>query len=161
MLATLRRLLARPRVPLYAAILGVVLTLPSLGAGFLADDLTHQISFRPEFRALGGIHGDWDMFRFQDADRAYLRRIMDLGIWPWWTSPSLRVAFFRPLSSLSHALDYRVLSAWPVVMHAENLALYGGVVLLAALFYRASSAPDGWRGSPRSSTPSTTRTRCR
>jgi hypothetical protein len=42
----------------------------------------------------------------------------------------------RPLTSLSHALDYRAFPDVPAIMHAENIALYGLIALLAALFYR-------------------------
>jgi hypothetical protein len=141
MLEKLKRLLAHPRLPIAAALLAVLLTLPALGAGFIADDYSHRVSFLPEFRAMGGIRGDWDMFRFTGPDRGYFHKLMDLGIWPWWAAPSLRLAFFRPLSALSHALDYRLLSRWPVLLHAESLALYAGIALAAALVYRRLISP--------------------
>jgi hypothetical protein len=125
---------------------GVLLSLPALATGFIADDFAHQLVFRPGFAYPGGPRGDWDMFRFQGPDRGYWRHLMNLGLWPWWTAPTLRVAFFRPLTSLSHAFDYRVvagvLGAWSApFMHAESIALYGGIVCLAAVLYRSVLGP--------------------
>ncbi|AUX44425.1 uncharacterized protein SOCE26_058890 [Sorangium cellulosum] len=136
MIDRLRRLLASRRVPLVVALLAVVLFAPTLGAGYVMDDHIHRISFRPESRALGGPWGDWDIFRFQDADRGHLRRSMDLGTIPWWTAPDFRLAFLRPLASLHHALDYRLWPDAPAVMHAENIALFAILALLAAAIYR-------------------------
>lgn len=135
------RLLGHHRFPLLAALLVAALLLPALGAGLFADDLVQSASFRPELRWSGGIRGDWDIFRFQGPDRSHLRRLMDLGLLPWWTAPDFRLAFFRPLSSLTHAVDYRLFPDHPAIMHAESIALYIGVVVVAAAFYRRLVAP--------------------
>jgi hypothetical protein len=60
----------------------------------------------------------------------------DLGTMPWWSLDQLRISFFRPLSVLTHWLDYQL---WPdsgVLMHAQSILWYGGVCALAALVYR-------------------------
>jgi hypothetical protein len=141
MLEKLRRLLASPRAPLFAALVAALLTAPTIGSGLLMDDLTHRASFSPELRAPGGPRGDWDIFNFQGPDRGYLRHTMDKGLWPWWVAPDYRLAFFRPISSLSHALDYRVWpdAAW--LMHIENIALYALMALFAALLYKRHVKP--------------------
>lgn len=138
MIDRLRRLLSSRHAPLVVALLAAVLFAPTLGTGYMMDDYIHRISFDPELRAQGGPWGDWDIFRFQDADRGHLHQSMDRGTTPWWTAPDFRLAFLRPIASLNHALDYRL---WPdasVVMHAENLALYAILALLAAAIYRRS-----------------------
>jgi hypothetical protein len=140
-LQKIERLLAHRRIPLVAAVVAVLLVLPALWAGLFADDLTHQVALRADARFPGGIRGDWDIFSFQGPDRGYLHRMMDRGIWPWWTAPTLRLAFFRPLTSLWHAFDYRVLAGLPAVMHAESIALYAGITVAAALLYRRLLAP--------------------
>jgi len=141
MLAALKRFLASPRAPLIAALLAVALTTPTLGGGFMGDDYTHRVMFLPEMRTISSSQGPWDMFRFLDHDRAQLARNMEQGTWPWWTAPDLRLAFFRPLTSLSHALDYRAWPGHPWLMHAENVALYGLLALLVGLFYRRLLGP--------------------
>jgi hypothetical protein len=140
MLEKVERLLADRRLPVAAVVVAVLLFLPALGAGLFADDLTHRASFSPELRLPGGVRGDWDIFRFQSADRENLRLMMDLGVWPWWTAPGIRLSFFRPLTSLSHALDYRVLGL-PWLMHAESIALFAAITFSAAHLYRRLLAP--------------------
>jgi hypothetical protein len=143
------------RVPFAAVIVAVVLFLPARGIGLYADDLTHQSMFETASRMPGGIRGDWDIFCFQSADRRNLRQMMDFGIWPWWTSPSIRLAFFRPLASLSHALDYRVIHL-PWVMHAESLVLCARRSPTTASCSSPASAPSA---SSRSSSPACERPR--
>src|SRR6185437_2277663 len=137
----MRMLLSHRRAPLAAALLAVVLTLPALGTGYFADDFTHRVSFLPQFRGPGSIRGDWDIFNFVGPDRAHFRFLMDAGVWPWWSAPDLRLSFFRPLTSLSHALDYRILAQHPAILHAESLALYAAIALAAAALYRRLLSP--------------------
>ena len=141
MRARLTLLAGRPRAPFVAALVGVVLLLPTLGAGLFADDVTHRLLLSPSFELPGGPRGAWDLFRFVGPDRAAFHRALEMGFWPWWSAPNLRVGFFRPLTALSHALDYGALGGVPWVLHAESLALYALVVLAAAALYRRLVAP--------------------
>ena len=136
MIALAKRLLSARRFPLYVALLAVLLVLPTIGSGLMLDDYAHRSLFVPGSRAQGGPRGDWDLFHFQGADEGYFNLQLERGLFPWWTSRGLRLAFMRPLTSLSHALDYRAFPDVPAIMHAENIALYGLVAGIAALFYR-------------------------
>ncbi|AKT44150.1 hypothetical protein [Chondromyces crocatus] len=129
------RLLSSPRFPLLAALVALVLTLPALTAGPMMDDHANHHFFHPP-AGEEATRPDWDLFRFQDADAAALRDRMDRGMWPWWTSPTFRLAFLRPLAALWHALDYRSAPGAYVWMHAESVLLYGLVALVAGLVYR-------------------------
>lgn len=131
-----KRLLGARRLPLYVGLLAALLVLPTIQAGLMLDDYVHRALFLPSVRAEGGPRGDWDLFHFQGDDQVSFRRQLERGVFPWWTSPGLRLAFMRPITSLSHALDYHVFPEAPAIMHAENIALYGVLALLAALFYR-------------------------
>jgi hypothetical protein len=141
MLDKLERLLAHRRVPVAAVVLAMLLTLPALGAGYFADDFMHRIAFRADLDIPRAMRGDWDLFRFVGPERDHLRNTMDVGIFPWWAAPSLRLAFFRPLTSLSHALDYHFLARFPAILHAESMALYAAIVIAAARFYRRLVTP--------------------
>jgi hypothetical protein len=131
-----KRLLAARRLPIYVGVLAALLVLPTIQSGLMLDDYVHRALFMPSVRAEGGPRGDWDLFYFQGANDAYFDLQRARGIFPWWTSEGLRLAFMRPLTSLSHALDYRLFPEAPALMHAENIALYGLLAFLAALFYR-------------------------
>jgi len=61
------------------------------------------------------------MFAFFDGNPARTNRMMDVGFMPWWVYPGMRASFWRPLTVLTHLLDYRLCrSAW--LMHAQSLA---------------------------------------
>jgi hypothetical protein len=136
MLTRARAWLAHRHAPLVVALLAVVLLLPTLGTGLAMDDHAHRAVLDPAFRWPGGPRGDWDLFRFLADDPAALRALVDRGGWPWWTMPGSRLAFFRPLSSLWHALDYRAWPDHPALMHAESVLALAGTALLAGRFYR-------------------------
>jgi hypothetical protein len=102
----------------------------------MLDDFPHRMTFLPEFRFPGGPRGDWDLFRFQGSDLAYFEHHREMGLWPWWTTPTLRLAFFRPLSSLHHALDYRLWPSAAWLMHLESMLLFGLLALAVAKLYR-------------------------
>jgi len=116
------------------AILVLALTAPSLWQGWVADDLIHrQLLLTWGLPAL--LKG---LFVFVTPDKSLqlMELSTDLGTLPWWTLDSLRIAFFRPVTVLTHWLDYQL---WPdssLLMHAQSILWYGGVCALATLIYR-------------------------
>src|SRR4051794_30490625 len=98
----LRGALASRRVSAGAVVLAALIALPVLFQGLQIDD--H--SFRLLLLRLPPL-GPWakpplQLFSFYDGDPARTMALVDLGFVPWWTDPTLRVAFFRPLSALTH-----------------------------------------------------------
>jgi hypothetical protein len=106
---------------------------PSLAIGLCFDDFPHQLVLE------GWSAGDarpWSLYDFGSAprpgDQAY-----ELGIFPWWTSEDWSVRFFRPLTSLSIALDQRLYGHFELGYHLTSLALFVAVLALARGLYRA------------------------
>lgn len=133
----LKALLSHRHMPLFATLAAIVLLLPTLGTGLMMDDHVHKMMFTaPGARYPGGPRGDWDLFRFLEDDPAALKHVMDRGMWPWWTVPGFRLAFFRPLASLWHSLDYRVFPDAHWFLHAESILTFAIAAFFAALFYR-------------------------
>jgi len=162
-LTRLAAVLAHPRWPWVAALVGVLLASPALGAGLQLDDHLH--------RFLIGLHvrGEelgpwWDLYAAAEGDAALTRARMDVGFSPWWTLPELRLRFLRPVSAATHYVEY---AAWPDAawaMHLQSLAWYAGLVVgvgvllrrwlgptwvagLGTLFYAlddAHATPVGW-----------------
>ncbi len=118
------------------ALLGVVLALPSLGAGWVLDDymLRAQRSSDPRFEYLSA--QPQNLFSFFNGDTERTRAFMDVGIAPWWTLPGLRSAWWRPIASLSHSLDFAMWPNCAVLMHAHNLFWWGLLALAVGYFYR-------------------------
>ena len=81
--------------PLVAAGLAVLLTAPSLGAGLELDDYIHRAFLLDVNRS------PLDIFGFLYGDEQYARTLIRDGLVPWWTLENVRIAFFRPLASLT------------------------------------------------------------
>lgn len=140
MKAKLRALLEHPRMPLFAALTAIVLLLPVLATGLMMDDHAHKMLVL-EQRYPGGPRGTWDLFRFLDDDPQALKAVVEKGMWPWWSVQGFRLAFFRPIASLLHTVDYHL---WPNAhwfMHAESILIFAAAAFLATRFYRRLLGP--------------------
>lgn len=128
--------MAQRSVVLWAALVAVALTLPSLRAGLCADDYFHRAKLVGS-RAFGELMGSpLDLFRFFNGDHERARRMMDLGFLPWWTYTGLKGAFWRPLTGLTHWVDYHLWPRDPLLMHVQSVLWYGALVAAAAAVYR-------------------------
>jgi len=124
-----KRLLDRltsTRGGLMLGLVALVLTLPALGLGLMTDDRAFAEKFQ---------RGDGPMVVYSITQEE-IALGKERGMYPWWTSPELRLQFLRPLSALSHELDYRVFSGAPWIMHLMNAVLYALIVLVAFHVYR-------------------------
>tara|TARA_Y100000588_G_scaffold194978_2_gene209093 strand:+ start:10956 stop:12272 length:1317 start_codon:yes stop_codon:yes gene_type:complete len=132
----LTQLLRSPRVIACAVGIAILLNLPSLGGGWQLDDLTH----RAQFLEVGPMTDSSDMtnrmFDFLRGDAEEIRAWKDLGVLPWWGNDALKLAFWRPLSSFTHVVDYTL---WPhsgPAMHAHSLLWLGATVTMVGILYR-------------------------
>lgn len=127
-LTRLAAVLAHPRWPWVAALVGVLLAAPALGAGLQLDDHLHRFLVGLHVRG-EGLGPWWDLYAAAEGDPALTRARMDVGFSPWWTLPELRLRFLRPVSAATHYVEY---AAWPDaawLMHAQSLAWYAGLVV--------------------------------
>lgn len=142
----LAALCSRDRLPLIAGLLAIVLTLPSLSFGLLADDWMHRAKLE-RHPALTRLQDPIDeLFVFFDGSAAEYAEGAELGALPWWTAQGLKASFWRPLAARTHQFDY---AAWPDawwLMHAHNLLWFGLCVGLVALLYRRLGGLDGTSG---------------
>lgn len=139
--------LASHRIGAVCTLVAVLLSLPALTGGLQADDyfLFGRYTDQPSYRALRSF--PWDGFKWVPSgvpDR--LSWTIDHGFSPWWGSPGGQVRFFRPLSSLTHWLDFTLLSLPPWAMHLHSVLWYGLVVWLASRLYRRLLGPAAVAG---------------
>jgi len=76
-----------------------------------------------------------------DGNEELNRRALEEGRILWWTHPKLKLAFLRPVSSVTHWLDFRI---WPNqfwLMHVQSLLWFAGAIVAAALLYRRLLVP--------------------
>jgi len=126
----------RRRYPLVLVGVGLLLVSPSLWVGVQLDDITIRTKVLGGLPLEGAGSSPWEPFTFLDGDPDRTRLLMDSGLVPWWTDPQCRLSFMRPLTALTHMLDYRVWPDYPLLMHVQSLAWFALLIWAAAVFYR-------------------------
>ena len=126
----MRRLLAERRGAAACLLLGLVLSLPSLKAGFFLDDYL-QIA-QLEGWSLAATPA-YDLFAFTPRDPHAATRLRDVGAAPYFAAPELRIAFLRPLPSLLTWADHAAFGRNPFAAHVHTLLWYGALLAAAAL----------------------------
>lgn len=134
------RLLTHRHLPVLLAAIAVALLLPALGVGFQLDDYFLRLAL-----ADPPIDPHWsrtpvDLFAFF-KDESLVRYARETGAAPWWTPDEFRLAFSRPLSGVTHWLDFRWWGDRPSLMHAHSLAWFGACIVVATVLYRRLLPP--------------------
>jgi hypothetical protein len=140
-LPTCRALLTHRRLPIVAAILAMLLTLPSLGAGLIVDDYFHKLVLQGHADRLQMSRAPLDLFRFFDGNPEHSRKLIDLGFFPWWASDDVKLSYWRPLTSLTHWADYKLWPNCPPLMHLHSILWYVLLVIAAGCLYRRMMGP--------------------
>lgn len=133
----LLRSLRRPWVAGWIMSLSLLLALPSLQSGLIADDYYHAARFlAPELLPDSGSLSPFNLFAVSDGAAATHARLVEQGLLPWWTDSQFRFQLWRPLAELSHWIDYRWWPASPWLMHAHHLLWFAALQWLVLQFYR-------------------------
>lgn len=128
-----RKRLESSWLPLHLAVLSTLLCLPGIRMGYQADDHLHRavLSGEQGFTELG--RGPWSLFTFMDGDAAKNVHSIAQGRLPWWTTPTIRAALFRPLTGWTHWVDMRLWPNDPTPAHVHSLVWHALVIALATL----------------------------
>lgn len=133
----LRRLFAHRHFPALILLTALVLTLPSLWGGLQFDDYLLQTRLlAARNKSVDDLTTINQLYVFMDGDSAHTQAQMDSGRMPWFALPSGKVAFWRPLSALTHWLDFQL---WPqslALMHLHSLVWFLALVFSVSMFYR-------------------------
>ncbi|MFC1654937.1 hypothetical protein ACFL2F_03935 [Myxococcota bacterium] len=118
---------------LIVVLTGIVLFLPSLSNGFLADDVYH-LAVLERFERLDDV-GPLSIYTFEEGKPDRMGPVQG-SLGPWWASENYRQNFFRPVSSFFHLVDHSLFGLEPVGYHATNLLLWGLLLAMVVWFYR-------------------------
>ncbi len=135
--------LERPSFVIIVTVVALALSMPSLWIGLSADDHLHRLALTGQDPLGWGKNTASGMFEFLDGDAARTRRMIESGMLPWWTYLHVRGSFWRPLTILTHQLDYVLWPESPWLMHAHNLAWFCLLIVGVSILYRQLKLP-GW-----------------
>lgn len=129
--------LSHRRWPVVVAVVGFALASPSLGTGWILDDhhLRLQLQRPPAFERIGG-SPLLSLFSFADGVPEHNHRLMDIGFWPWWTLPTIKGSFLRPITAVTHWLDHALWRNSALLMHLQSLMWFAGLIYVTAILYR-------------------------
>lgn len=129
-----KRLVFGERAGRTALALGAVLALPFCASGLFMDDYLHQ-SLLEGFAGLGS--GDrWHLFTFATGKPADTQPLIENGPFPWWTLPTLRFSFLRPLTALIANLEHAVIGGNAPLMHLHSIAWYLALIAVVTRLFR-------------------------
>ena len=120
----------------------VLLVLPCIAIGFAADDAMLRVRAGADGGFAGFEPTRWDLFVFVRDDPAQREALMERGCLSWWTAQSYRLGFMRPLSSITHALDFALWPTRPLLMYLHSIAWFVAMLVAAhAVFRRLLPGP--------------------
>ena len=125
------------RARYFLLLLGIILVLPSLAAGFFADDFNHYALINSHINIIQPDNISlFQLFTFVDQTVGRSEQLMSQSLVPWWINAEFSMVFFRPLAELSHAIDYRLLADHVWLMHLHSLLWYLALLLMLSKVYR-------------------------
>lgn len=119
------------RVVRWCLPIALALALLGVAGGFMLDDWFFVAATK-----FPGVDTFRFEFSFAAGDPALSRRLMDFGLYFWWTLPELELTFFRPLASLLIQLDLALFGTWAPGHHLHNALWYVATVAGARAVYR-------------------------
>jgi hypothetical protein len=131
--------LSHPKADVWLCALGFVLLLPSLNTGLAADDYLHSIMLDRPSPIPGFGRAPLDIFRF--CDPRVFPQLFEQGMFSWWDDPQTLLAFFRPVSAATHALDHLLFRNDGVMLHLHS-ALWSLFLLLGVRALYRALIPD-------------------
>lgn len=125
--------------------LAALLGLCTLPLGFLGDDYSFLLMMDG---TVAGFERGIDLYNFAPGDAAEMARLWQRGPYPWWTLPSLKVWFVRPLAALALRADHALFGHQAGGYHLHSALWYLALCAAAALVLRRcfGRAPVGWLG---------------
>ena len=126
------RLFYRMIVPVACALI----TLPSLFLGFFMDDFMQLLAL--EEAPLQSMMTKSNLFEFANGDPEKMKLHTDTGFLPWWSLSTLKISFFRPLSTLLMNWDHALFGLNPAGYHFHSVLWFLALVAIACTLFRST-----------------------
>lgn len=150
-ITTIKTILENPKQRLSAVLLVCsLLYLPSLFGYYYKDDIIqlallmgidHQLipDSADRFLKLFSFYGTFSdsLAESQTVNNSFV----EAGVFPWWTSSNAYIHFFRPVTELSHYLDFYLFGTHAFFAHLHSLLWFlGAMVILSRLYQNYASS---------------------
>lgn len=140
--------LSHKRAVFYIICISMLFLSPALWMGFHSDDLIHRALLIKELSYEqivnnGLLNSVNEMFSFTRGDSLLVAYGKNSGVLPWWTSDHFDINLLRPLTELTHRLDYFLWPDSPVAMHVHSLLWMVAIILVLSSLYRRK-IQTGW-----------------
>ena len=116
----------------------LLLCLPALRAGFSLDDFLQRLVLEGKAPELGMRPSTLYDFTGEGHSAA---QWLERGYLPWHATPEFSLRFFRPLGSLSIALDHALFGPSALSAHLSSAALFLAITALAFALFRTLLTP--------------------
>lgn len=142
------KLLSHKLFPIVVLLIAIPLAWPLIHTGWFTDDLVHRVAYidspdAQKFQPTGApLKGPMRMYSFFDGDQERYQRVMDYGSFPWWCSPDIRAAFWRPITAWFSMLDYWLWPESAELMHIHSLCWFAILIILSGIVYRTISGAN-------------------
>ncbi len=135
-LLVLKRLLDTKQGLLVILLLAFVLTLPSVQVGLQMDDYLIEDKLLKDNGEPRSTPPIFSLFTFTPENPEAKQEMLTNGSMSWWNFDTIRLAFLRPLSELTHWLDFYLFNDAVWVMHLHSILWYVLVCFILYLVYR-------------------------
>jgi hypothetical protein len=136
----LKRALERPGIDRLIVALSLAMLAFSLDTGLSADDYVQKLIVNGSTNLPSFARAPLDLYSFTNG--AQTTALIREGVVSWWEDPEAKMSFFRPVSALTHYMDYKLWPEQAWLMHLHSLAwsalLFAGVL---ALYRRLLTPP--------------------
>ena len=112
--------LSHPLLLFIVPLLAVSLVLPSLGTGLNLDDNLYRLAMKGEKRLTPSSSSPLNLYCIMDGNPVETLRLMNTGLIAWTNPEKVKMFFLRPVSALTHWLDFFLWPSLPLLMHFQN-----------------------------------------
>lgn len=129
--------LAGRRAPWVLLASAAVLSLAAVGPRLSLDDYVLGVVAAKVPRIFGLHQDSFNLFTFTDGEPRNNWKLMDQGfLLPWWTDDRLKISFYRPLSSLTHRVDFALFRNSVSAMYLHSVAWFVLLLAIVLVLYR-------------------------
>lgn len=123
------------------AVIACALTASSLLVGRVTDDYYWSAVFMGSPGLPEVDNATLDTFSFGKGTPEEHEKYLARGIVPWWADPEWKISFWRPISSLSHYVDFILWGSHTWIMHLHSMLLYGILAFATTRLYQRHITP--------------------